>query len=52
MTYCKKATMCAATVRKGYILAVQYSPFVYQQELTLHQEHDSPYACQLQQTLC
>jgi hypothetical protein len=34
--------MCAATVRKGYISAGQYSPFAYQRELTLHLQHDPP----------
>jgi hypothetical protein len=38
--------MCAATVRKGYISAGQYSPFTYQRELTLHLQHVSPYAYQ------
>jgi hypothetical protein len=52
MTCCRKATTCAATVRKGYITAGQYSPSVYQRELTLHRQHDSLYACQRQQTLC
>jgi hypothetical protein len=52
MICCRKPTTCAATVRKGYISAGQYSPFAYLRELTLHRQHDSPYACERQQTLC
>jgi hypothetical protein len=47
MTCYKKATACAATVRKGYSTAGQYNPFACQQELTLQQQHDSLYACLL-----
>jgi hypothetical protein len=48
----RKATTCAATVRKCYITAGQYNPFANQRELTLNRQHDSLYACQRQQTLC
>jgi hypothetical protein len=52
MTCCRKTTTCAATVRKGYSTAGQYSLFAYQRELTLHRQHDTLYACQRQQILC
>jgi hypothetical protein len=52
MTCCRNTTTCAATVHKGYITAGQYSPSAYQQELTLHRQHDLLYACQRQHTLC
>jgi hypothetical protein len=52
MTCCTKAITYAAIVHKGYIMVGQYSPSAYQQELTLHRQHDSLYACQRQQTLC
>jgi hypothetical protein len=52
MTYYRKATACAATVRNCYSMAGQYSPFACQWELTLQRQHDSLYAYQWQQTLC
>jgi hypothetical protein len=46
MTCYRKATACAATVRKGYSTVGQYSPFTCQRELTLQRQQDSLYARQ------
>jgi hypothetical protein len=46
MTCYRKATACAATMRKGYSMASQYSPFACQRELTLQPQRNSLYARQ------
>jgi hypothetical protein len=42
MTYYRKATVCTATVQKGYSTAGQCSPVACQQELTLQRQHAPP----------